>query len=273
MPRCARLLMPLALLALTTPAHASPEVRVYAADGRELHVGSVVAHGSGGDGPCESVTGTALRVVARRDTSFTVELSRDDTCDVVVTAIRSLATVGVNQAGGRPKADRTPHGTGTDAAVDAATAGLAGLPDAGEVTTREFWSTLTVFHEPADASAIVYTDESHMQYLEDTRRRSVSALQMIGGRCSGSLVETVYAISRPTMNLPCWYERTTNGPRQVGFVSGGTYAKYAGSVAVDSRELRVGVNLYPGEDWMTWLCDGGDLPPGWTLYCSGAFHK
>lgn len=273
MPRCARLLMPLALLVLMTPAEASPQVRVYAADGRELHVGSVVSAGTLTNGVCSFAQDTAVTVIASTATPHDVSVSADSACRLVVTAIDSaVATASVNLYGHRVKVDRTDSARLAGDAGDAAVERVAGVgAEAGQSEPREYVGGMWVY-DPADPDANpVYIDGATVRFTVDEVRGTVRHLSFVYGSCSGSLTDTVDTTGGVAGTLPCWFERQHDGPDHVTYVSGGTYAKFVGPVAVDRRELRTIVQITAATHLIR-LCDAGALPPYWTARCAGAIH-
>lgn len=275
-------------------ASATPgEIVMMAADGRELSVGSLVTQGTYDGTTCVfPPDASRVTVLAPEGVDVSVALSATGSCALVVS---SMATDGapVDVAVGdpgvatgdplvdRPKVRREPSsGDTAPTSIGGVTGGVrvgGALPGIGDVAAAAGVQTVNVnvrhtvysTYVDEDRNTVEYQDYWTMEYLRDTKHKTVYGADVIHGGCRAGMKATFFV--NPD-NQRCWYENRSR-PGVVRFHSGGTYVKMYGPLGWDDRVL---TETYEATyDRMTRReCDAGaTLPPGWQARCRWAISS
>lgn len=259
-----------ALPALTPlTANADGGVRVVAADGRVLGVGSVVETGSRSGDDC-TFQSEGVTMLADVGVPSGVVLATDDSCRLVVSAISAeapLASAALTQS--TPKVYDTtsasPAAAGAPVGASAANAAVDSVGTAASTQTVDVQATQIVYDE---AGVQEYRDTISAQYTRNRRSRTVGGVAMYDGACERSwLDENVVFTPYANEVLSCFFKPIENGPAEIAFVGGGTYRKAVAGVEIDRRKLTETFAATYTSITARWCSTGGSLPVGWSSFC------
>jgi hypothetical protein len=285
-----------ALAAVTggaVPAHAAADVSAFAADGRQLFVGSIVSEGTRSGDRC-TFSDDTVTVVADSATDSVIRLAVDGACRLVVTNLSPTASTSSVDLGGvrytAPKTyetSATPAGAGPGVGVEVAGQAPA---IAGSATDDALAAVNAAVDLAVDAAATAaanvkvdvqavqivenesgtqeYRDYVAAQYVKNTKNKTVGTLEPYDGACEGSYVDE-NVLYGPYANdiLSCFYKETYNGPSRVGFVSGGTYRKSIATITIDQRKLTETFQATSSGPTVRSCSTGGALRTGWSSTC------